>query len=67
MNAQRHETASPTQKIFVFLNLSPFLINMYVFYVNCNLKTISKKWKKSLKLIHLHENGYYTLVISKVQ
>ena len=26
------------------------------FFVNCNLKTLSKKWEKSLKLMHLHEN-----------
>ena len=37
-----------------------------IFFVNCNQKTFSKNWKKSLKLMHLHENWYYTLVISKV-
>ena len=27
------------------------------FFVNCNPKTLSKKWKKSLKLMYLHENA----------
>ena len=27
------------------------------FFVNCNQKTFSKKWKKSLKSMHLHEKA----------
>ena len=27
------------------------------FFVNCNLKTLSQKWKKSLKMVHFHEKA----------
>ena len=44
-------------KLPIRSNKHRFMNHSLIFFVNCNQKTFSKKWKKSLKSMHLHEKA----------